>query len=560
MTKKVIYKLCKPHTFIIFALLSLVLGIALGTKVHAADDLPSGLNNPTYTLTSTKGDTVSTKANQNETTVLIFGHTKCSYTRTTLNSIASCDWVKRSDIRVIFAETNGHTQEEVLAYEKGYQCEDMIFCYSESDQVISAMIGYTSLYGMTGGKYPVIVLIDKNNKVQNLLTGQKTSDEVLAEINKFEKIDGEGSTPPSSEPGSGIENYAYGLNTIDGTIVSTKANSNETTVLLFGYTTCGFTKAALQSIDKSSLSGRSDIRVIFADVYGASLAETKEFAQNYSSGNFIFCHDESMLNYNFALSYLGLYNYTGGTFPYIVLIDKNNKIQSITLGPKTADEIIAEIERFAQKDEPTTESPVGPSTDNPVEPPVENPVTTVSEVTGLKAKSTAKTVTLTWNKVSEADGYIIYQYNASKKTWAKKATLQKNTGSYKIKGLTSGTNFRFAVKALIQLPNNEQVISKSYTSVYTATAPGAVKFTVKSGKNKATIKWNKVKGATGYTVYYKTKANGSWKKLQSTKGTSYTKKKLKSGATYYFTVKAYRTYKKTTYTSSYSPKKVKIKF
>lgn len=558
MTKKFIYKLCKLHMFTLFLLLSLILSFELGTKVQAADDSPSGLNNPTYTLTSTNGNTVSTKANPNEITVLIFGHTKCSYTRTTLNSISSCDWVKRPDIRVIFAETNGHTQEEVLAYEQGYQCEDMTFCYSESDQVISAMIGYTGLYNMTGGKYPVIVLIDKNNKVQNLLTGTKTADEILAEINKFELVDGGGSTPPSSESGSGIENYAYGLNAIDGSIVSTKANPNETTVLLFGYTTCGYTKATLQSIVNSSLAGRSDIRVIFADVYGASLAETKEFAQNYSSGNFIFCHDESMLNYNFALSYLGLYNYTGGTFPYIVLIDKNNKIQSITLGPKTADEIIAEIEKFT-KDDQTSGNPVKPPVENPVEPPVENPVTIVPNVTGLKAKSTAKNVTLTWNKVSAANGYIIYQYNSSKKTWAKKATVKKNTASYKITGLTSGTNFRFAVKAFIQLSDSEQVISKSYTSVYTATAPSAVKFTVKPGKNKATIKWNKVKGATGYTVYYKTKAKGSWKKLKTTKSTSYTKTKLKSGATYYFTVKAYRTYKKTTYTSSYSSKKVKMK-
>ena len=168
-------------------------------------------------------------------------------------------------------------------------------------------------------------------------------------------------------------------------------------------------------------------------------------------------------------------------------------------------------------------------------------------------------MTLTWNKVPAADGYIIYQYNTSKKTWTKKAALKDNVASYKVKRLASGTDFRFAVKAFIQLPNGKQITSSSYTSVYTATAPDAVKFTVKSGKNKATVKWNKVKGATGYTIYYKTKAKGSWKKLKSTKGSSYTKKKLKSGATYYFTVKAYRTYKKSTYTSSYSTKKVKIK-
>jgi hypothetical protein len=72
-------------------------------------------------------------------------------------------------------------------------------------------------------------------------------------------------------------------------------------------------------------------------------------------------------------------------------------------------------------------------------------------------------------------------------------------------------------------------------------------------------KWSKVKGATGYTVYYKTKSKGSWKKLKNVKGTSYTKTKLKSKATYFFTVKAYKKYKGVTYTGSFSSKKVKIK-
>lgn len=531
-------------TFMVIILLvvSMLSGIAPGIKTNAATNSQASIENPAYTFTSTNGTSVSTKANPNETTVLIFGHTTCSYTRTTLNSISSCDWVKRSDIRVIFAETNGHTRKEVLAYEQGYQCQDMIFCYDESDIIISAMIKYASLFGMNGGKYPVIVLIDKNNKVQNLLTGTKTANDILNEIKKFEDIGESGTSTPPSNSGTGIENIAYGLKTIEDTIVSTKANPNETTVLVFGYTTCGNTKATLQDIDKSSWVSRSDIRVIFVDVYGASLLETKEFAQNYTSGDIIFCHDESMLNYNLAFSYLSLYNYTGGTFPYIVLIDPNNKIQSLTLGTKTADEIITEIEKFPKGEQPT-----------------DNSVLSISNVTGLKAVSATKNVKLTWNKIDNAKGYIVYEYNDSKKTWLKKATLNTNTASYTIKGLTPGTAYRFAVKAFCQTQNGEQIKSKSYASLYTATVPNAVDFKVTSGKKKVTIKWNKVEGATGYTVYYKTEAKGSWVKLKNTKGVSFTKTKLKPGATYYFTVKAYKTYKKTTYISSSGSKKVVVK-
>ncbi len=591
MTKRVFSQLGKPRilALLTLALLAVFLGFRPDTMVKAAQSR-AALDNPAYTLTSTDGTAVSTKANPNETTVLIFGHTKCSYTRTTLNSLTTCDWIKRSDIRVIFVETNFHTQEEVMSYEQGYQCPDMTFCYAEDDRNITAMIGYAGLYGLTGSKYPMIVLIDKNNQVQNLLTGTKTADEVLNEIKKFEPIDGEGSNPPTTEPDSGIENLVYGLHTIDGTVVSTKATPNQTTVLLFGYTTCGLTKGTLQSICGSSLANRPDVRLIFADVYGASLNDTKEFAQNYAGKGILFCHDESALNYNIALTYLSLNHLTGGTFPYIVLIDKNNKIRSITLGPRTAEEISADIEKISANDqntetptEPSSESSSEPSSESSSEtssesssepssesssetssgstqaPSSESPKKDVANVTGLKAVSAAKTIKLSWKKTAGADGYFVYQYQNAKKTWVKKATLQSNTTSYKITGLTPAANYRFAVKAYVKLAGGGEVSSDVYTSLYTATAPNAVNFKVTPGKKKAVIKWKKVKGATGYNVYYKTKAKGAWKKLKSTKSTSYTKTKLKSGETYYFTVEAYKTYKKTNYASTRTAKKVKIK-
>ncbi|MCI8489065.1 MAG: hypothetical protein HFJ04_02230 [Lachnospiraceae bacterium] len=542
-----------------FCLLS---GILPGLRVSAAERVRSVAANPQYTLTSTEGDRIATTADPNKTTVLIFGYTGCSKTRSTLNSVSSSGWVKRSDIRVIFAETSGKSQEDVSNYKAGYQCEEMIFCYDEDDTNFMVMAAYAKLFGMNGGSYPMIVLIDKNNQIQNILSGTTTADEILTEIKKFENIDDSGSNTPPSD--SGIENLAYGLTTIDNTTVSTKANPNETTVLIFGYLTCGNTKATLQSIDKSSWVGRSDIRVIFADAYGNTLADTKEFAQNYTSGKMIFCHDEANLNWNLALTYLSYYNLTGGTFPYIVLIDQNNKIRSLTLGTKTADEIIAEIEKFTAKEPETppgdtSGKPEGPSAgDDGTGNSTDGPAPVVSNITGLKAVSSAKKIKLSWKKVPAASGYIVYQYNSSKKAWTKKATVNTNTASYTVKGLASGTAYRFAVKAFIN-QNKNQITSQSYTSVDTATTPAAVSFKVTSGKKKATVKWKKVKGATGYTVCYKTKAKGSWKKLKTTKGASFTKKKLKSGKTYYFTVKAYKTYKKKTYTSSFSGKKVVIK-
>ena len=551
MTEEKFFSKQMLHKFTMISLLLLLslLSILPGIKAQAAAQV-SELNNPEYKFTTTKNTTVSTKANPNETTILIFGHTTCSYTRSTLNSISSCSWIKRSDIRVIFADCNMNNQENVTAYEEGDQCPEITFCYSESESILQTMYEYKRLYdGTSGGKLPMIVLIDQNNKIQNLLSGTKTANDILTEIKKFADINEEGSTPPPSGSDSGIENFAYGLKTIDNTVVSTKADPNKNTVLLFGKTTCSYTKGTLSEIYGSSWVSRQDIRVIFADLQGASLTETKEFAQDYSGKNIIFCHDESMLNFNFALSYLRLYNQTGGTYPFIIYIDRNNKVQCITLGPQTAENILKEIEKLPPKNEA-----VPPSQDSGQKP----DSGTVPNVSGLKTASySAKSIKLSWKKVSSAAGYIVYQYNNSSKNWVEKA--KTNALSYTLKGLTPGNAYRFAVKAYTKTQNGKQVDSKSYTSVNTSTTPNSVKFKVTPKKKKAVIKWSKVKGATGYTVYYKLKAKDSWKKLKTTKGVSYTKSKLKSGKTYIFTVKANKTYNGKTYTSSFQSKKVKIK-
>lgn len=538
MAKNHIFQKQKPHLCVVSMLVILfsLLIIASGSNVQAAQQ------NLTYNFTSTDGQTVSTKANPGQTTVLIFGHFGCSKTRSTLNDLTLCEWVKRPDIRVIFAENVSSDKDTVLSNASGYS-QDIIFCYDTGQGILAANAAYT---GKGGGSTPTIVLIDQNNQVQSVLEGKKTANELLTEIQKFANIEGEGLLTPPSDSTDGIENYAYGLKTIDNTTVSTRANPGETTVLVFGYTTCGVTKAALQSISGSAWVGRQDIRVIYADVYGASSSEVKDFAQDYSN-NIIFCHDEAMQNWNHALSYLSLYGQTGGKFPYIVLIDKNNKVRSITLGPNTEDKIFAEIEKISSSgsDGSNTEKDPGSTAEQ-----------SVSNVSKLKVSSTAKTVKLTWQKVANAKGYLIYQYDNAKKKWVKKATLETNAASYTMKKLTPATAYRFAVKAYAQL-NGKQVESESYASIYAATAPNSVNFKVTAGKKKATIKWSKVKGATGYTVYYKVR--GSWKKLKSTKGTSYTKKKLKSGTRYTFTVKAYKTYKGKTYTSSFKAKKVKVR-
>ncbi|MBQ9375819.1 MAG: fibronectin type III domain-containing protein, partial [Ruminococcus sp.] len=80
-----------------------------------------------------------------------------------------------------------------------------------------------------------------------------------------------------------------------------------------------------------------------------------------------------------------------------------------------------------------------------------------------------------------------------------------------------------------------------------------------AGSKKATLKWSKSTGATGYIAYIKSSANASWQRMTTTKATSFTKTGLTSGKTYYFTVKAYRTDGSKTYNASFKTISVKIK-
>lgn len=182
----------------------------------------------------------------------------------------------------------------------------------------------------------------------------------------------------------------------------------------------------------------------------------------------------------------------------------------------------------------------------------------LADVSGLKAVSDKNAIRISWGGVAGAEGYILYQYNNKKKVWDEIASVAADRVSYTVKKTKAGTGYRFAVRAYMTR-DGRRITSPKYVAVYTAAAPGIVKFNISARKRKAALKWSKVKGATGYIVYYKTGKKASWKKLGKTKKTSFTKKKLSTGKTYFFMVKAYKSYKGKNYIGSGKTKKVLIK-
>ena len=180
-------------------------------------------------------------------------------------------------------------------------------------------------------------------------------------------------------------------------------------------------------------------------------------------------------------------------------------------------------------------------------------------VTGLRVWATSNTkVKLTWNKVSGAQGYIIYKYDPAKKNWTRIAKTKTTSNAYLVSGLKAGTTYKFAVKAY-KTVNGKEITNTKYPQVVTSTKPLSVDLKATAGKNKATLKWNKQAGVTGYVVCYKASKNAKWQSLGATKNTSLTKAGLVKGKTYYFAVKSYRVVGGEIYSGAYTIKSVKIK-
>ena len=160
------------------------------------------------------------------------------------------------------------------------------------------------------------------------------------------------------------------------------------------------------------------------------------------------------------------------------------------------------------------------------------------EQLGKPAKITATqstaSVKLTWTAVEGANAYGVYRKTSS--GWKKLGQVAKLNGT--INNLAAGTKYTFAVQAG-KTKNGTTVWADTYTTISTATKtvkPASVKATQNTAEIK--LSWNKVAGATGYRIFYK--SGGKWKvTVDSTTAISHTFKNLKAGAKYTFAVQPY---------------------
>ena len=161
-------------------------------------------------------------------------------------------------------------------------------------------------------------------------------------------------------------------------------------------------------------------------------------------------------------------------------------------------------------------------------------------------------VKVSWSKVSGATGYTVYRSELSNgkwSSWKNMGTAKSDKSSWVDKSAKSGTQYKYTVRAV----NGGSKSTYKATSGLLYLAQPTVK--IANASNGIKVSWNKVSGATGYTVYRSEVSNGkwsSWKNMGTAKSdkSSWTDKNVKSGVQYKYTVRAVNGNFKSSYKAS----------
>lgn len=159
-----------------------------------------------------------------------------------------------------------------------------------------------------------------------------------------------------------------------------------------------------------------------------------------------------------------------------------------------------------------------------------------------------------WSKVNNADGYVVYRYNANKTyTWIKTIPGVNNT-SMTLSRLAGCTNYSFVVVAYV---DNVCIGPVSNLVTFRTQVSQVYGLNLKPTSTTIRANWSLINGnADGYQVCFA--KDSAFKKKIATKTVggrntlTYTGKKLTKGRTYYVKVRAYKKIGKTTYYGAWS--------
>lgn len=159
-----------------------------------------------------------------------------------------------------------------------------------------------------------------------------------------------GGTVPAPEPESGValnlDNLYQTYTALDGTVLTSAANGRPK-LLIFYRNPCGNCQSTIYNIS-SSIDRFAGIDIYALESDGGTKEATEEIKKKWGCEDIIFSYDTSTKNKNSMWAYLREAGVADTTvaMPVLCYIDANNRLQYITRGLKTADEVRSNLEQY----------------------------------------------------------------------------------------------------------------------------------------------------------------------------------------------------------------------
>lgn len=170
----------------------------------------------------------------------------------------------------------------------------------------------------------------------------------------------------------------------------------------------------------------------------------------------------------------------------------------------------------------------------------------------VKLKSLAETkstaVTLSWYPNGACEKYTVYKRKEGATSWSGKSfkTFSSSAGegirSCTDTSVTPGNTYEYTVRGYYYDNNGKAVYlkyNKTGKSINVETDAPKLLSATSADYDTINVKWQEVKGATGYKVYRKKAGEKDFTALGVVKGTTYKDNSAQVGQEYYYTVRAY---------------------
>ena len=387
------------------------------------------------------------------------------------------------------------------------------------------------------------------------------------------------------------DNPQYDNVALDGTTVATVSFSKPK-ILIYFSTQCGYSQATIGEISKNTYTGADIVAVA---VNTTSVDDVTAFKNTYGNDDICFAYknvEDSPIAQNQMWSYVHMNtSATHISFPVIVYIDSNNKVQNVTTGYQTLSDIEENMQHYCgvisdgnvytikynpnggtgdsiRKTYPVNTTAVveectyakdgysfsgwntkadgsgtGYKPGDAISSPKSNIVlyaqwnanVTLDNVVLGKFVNIGNGVQINWKEVANAESYRIGR-RAENGKW-KVLTNSATGSSYTDTTAEDGVTYYYTVRAI-----NGSVVSASYDTKKSITCVRSLgKAELQEFKNTSSgveVNWKEVANAENYRVGRRAE-NGKWKVLtNSATGSSYTDTTAEDGVTYYYTVRA----------------------